>query len=396
MEVEAGAINGLFMGGRFNASALIFGKTLPPADVQNLGLSITGALAYLTFDPPSDIDVQVGGQLRVRHASAITGANWANSANLFSVAAPSSNFLAPLMTGTYLAKWVDSLGNESKNAALIVNTISSSLLNLNVVDTLDDGASWPGEQINTVLDATMGGIKLTSVAWIDSEIDGIDAWEAIDTLGGVIADGTYTLLESIDLGRVSTSRLSAAIDFMSFSATDLIDSWPPVDDKSDIDAGGDPVDMRLDSVDAWPDIDGVDLSAVNVFFEVSTSPDNVSWSPWQTFVAGENTFRSLRARLRLQSRITHINAVVRSASIVVDMPDRVEHGSDIAAPAGVLSVSYASGFMVMPAVAIAGQAMQSGDYFTITNKSLTGFDIVFKNAAGTPVALTFDWIAKGY
>lgn len=396
MEIEANAVNGLFMGPRFNASALIFGKTLPPANVQNFGLSITGGQAYLTFDPPTDIDVQVGGLLRVRHASAVNGAKWENSSRLLDVAAPSSHFMAPLMTGTYLAKWVDSPGNESKDAALVVNEISSGLLSMNVVDTLNDGASWPGSMSGVMNDPSMGGIKLTSVALIDELVDNVDDWMPIDTIGGIVDDGSYTLLDSIDLGQVATSRLSASLDFITFSATDLIDGWGMIDSKSDIDAGGDPLDNRLDGIDAWPDIDGVDLSAVNVFFEVSTSLDNVTWSAWHPFVAGENTFRAVRARIRLQSKITHINVVVRSASILVDMPDRTESGNDISAPAAVLSVVFSTRFMTMPALAIAGQGMATGDYFTITNKTLAGFDIVFKNAAGSPVARTFDWIAKGY
>jgi hypothetical protein len=396
LEIEANALNALFMGPRFNTSALLFGKTLPPSGVQNFGLAITGGQAYLTFDSPTDIDVQVGGLLRVRHASATTGATWANSAQLFDVAAPTSHFMAPLMTGTYLAKWVDSLGNESKNAALVVNTISSGLLSMNVVDSLNDGSTWPGSASAVVVDASLGGIKLESVALVDGLEEGIDDWSAIDTLGGIVAEGVYTLADTIDLGYVASSRLSAAIDFGTFSATDLVDSWGEVDTKDDIDAGGDPVDGRLDWIDAWLDIDGVDLASASAFFEVSTSLDNVTWSAWQPFVAGENAFRAIRARIVLQSRLTHINVVVRSASITVDMPDRSESGNDIAAPASVLSVAFAAPFMTMPALAIAGQALQTGDYFTISNKTMAGFDIVFKNAAGTPVARTFDWIAKGY
>jgi hypothetical protein len=40
--------------------------------------------------------------------------------------------------------------------------------------------------------------------------------------------------------------------------------------------------------------------------------------------------------------------------------------------------------------------MATGDYAQITAKTSAGFTIQFKNSAGTGVARTMDWIAKGY
>jgi len=40
--------------------------------------------------------------------------------------------------------------------------------------------------------------------------------------------------------------------------------------------------------------------------------------------------------------------------------------------------------------------MSTGDYYTINNKDNTGFNIRFFNASNSPVARTFDYLAKGY
>lgn len=396
LEIEATPVYYASAGPKYKTSTNIFGKTLPPSDVQNLGISITGGLAYLTFDAPTDLDVTIGGRIHLRHASATTGANWNNATELLTAPVPGNTQLVPLMAGTYLAKWVDSLGNESTNAALVVTTVTSELLSLNVVGTINDGPTWPGTIDDTVIDPTLGGVKLIGAATIDGQTDDIDLWAAIDTLGGMISSGTYTLNSSIDLGVVATSRLSSSMDLMTFSATNLIDAIPMIDDWPNVDEDGDPVDSRLDMIDDWLDVDGIDLSSAGAWFEISTSDDNVTWTPWQKLVAGDATFRSIRARMWLYTTLSYINVMVRSGSINVDMPDRVQDGNDVACPAATLSVTFPTRFQAMPSLAISGQAMATGDYFTISNKSLTGFDIIFKNAAGTPVARTFDWIAKGY
>jgi hypothetical protein len=40
--------------------------------------------------------------------------------------------------------------------------------------------------------------------------------------------------------------------------------------------------------------------------------------------------------------------------------------------------------------------MATGDNYTISNKSVTGFEIAFTNSGGSGVNRTFDYIAKGY
>jgi hypothetical protein len=40
--------------------------------------------------------------------------------------------------------------------------------------------------------------------------------------------------------------------------------------------------------------------------------------------------------------------------------------------------------------------MATGDYFLLTNKTTSGFDVAFKNSSGTGITRTFDYMAKGY
>jgi len=45
---------------------------------------------------------------------------------------------------------------------------------------------------------------------------------------------------------------------------------------------------------------------------------------------------------------------------------------------------------------VAGQGMATGDYFTITSKSKTGFTIRFFNSSNTGISRTFDFQAVGH
>ena len=395
IEIQAIAINGTQFSGQFNYIGQILGKSALPANVVNLGFETSGTSANLTFTPPTDLDVMIGGSLSVRYSASMTGATWNSAAPLLDAAMPANRVQVPLLVGTYLAKWLDSSGNYSKTEALVVNAVDSGLLMLNVVGTLNDGATWPGTFSGLIYDRSMGGIKLNSAGLVDGQ-GPIDTWAPLDSLGGLLDTGTYALSSTIDIGRIATSRLTPSVIWNAFVSTDLIDSRSLVDTWVDVDGIGDPVDNRLDDVDNWSDIDGSNLSSVHVTVEISTSTDGTTWAAWRRLVIGDYAFRYLKARIRIDSSLTYMNALITSASIQVDMPDRVESGNDLTAPASAYTVTYASPFQVVPALAVTGQGMQTGDYYTISSKTTSGFTITFKNAAGTAVSRTFDYIAKGY
>ena len=61
-----------------------------------------------------------------------------------------------------------------------------------------------------------------------------------------------------------------------------------------------------------------------------------------------------------------------------------------------LAITFANAFYATPSLGIAAQNMATGDYFTISSKSATGFSIAFLNSSASGVDRTFDYVAKGY
>ncbi len=78
------------------------------------------------------------------------------------------------------------------------------------------------------------------------------------------------------------------------------------------------------------------------------------------------------------------------------MDDMKSSGEDIASVAASKSVTYPFRYQVIPAISITAQNMATGDFYQISNKSVNGFDIIFKNSSGTAISRTFDHITRGF
>jgi predicted phage tail protein len=379
------AVNAI--GRRSAATAIvqeIYGKTAPPGNVENFALAAIAGAAHLTWNPAADLDVVVGGILRMRHAAAGQTAEWSNGIDIGpAIPGSASSVVLPLLAGTYMAKWVDSSGYESTAAALIT-TDAPGVLAGNAVATVTEHDAFAGVKTAMAVaefSSSPSGtaLMLDSALTIDEMTDPIDTWPYIGALGGVAESGIYEFDGTVDLGAVFTSRLTAAIEAYGFDASDLIDS--------------------RGSVDAWSSVDGGNITDATVQLQVRTTNDNPAgspaWSAWQPFVTGDWTARAFEFRL-LASRVeqTH-NVAVAALSVTVDMPDRLYSDNDIACASGGMTVTFPAAFYAVPAVGITAQGMATGDYYTIS-KTDADFDIQFFNAGGSGVARTFDYIARGY
>ena len=379
------AVNAL---GRRSAAASIaqeiYGKTIPPGAVENFSLAAIAGAAHLTWIPAADLDVLVGGTLRIRHVAAGQSAEWSNGIDIGpAIPGNAAGTVLPLLAGTYMAKWVDSSGFESVAASLIL-TDAPGVLAGNAVATVVEHDAFAGARSNMAVAAfspsTSGtALMLDSALTIGEMTTPISTWGYLGALGGVAAAGQYDFNGTVDLGAVFTSRLTAVIEAYGFDASDLIGSRGLV--------GG------------WSSVGGGNITDAVVTLQVRTTHDSPAgtptWSGWQPFVTGDWTARAFEFRiLASRTEITH-NVAVAALSVTVDMPDRIASDNDLACPAPGLTVTFAVPFYAVPAVGITAQGMATGDYYSIS-KTEADFDIQFFNAGGTGVARTFDYIARSY
>lgn len=264
-------------------SVIIYGKTLPPVSVPNFSVTKVGGVALAAWSLHPDLDVQVGGQIVVRHSQLLDNTFWEEGIILDAFPGSSINGLLPLITGTYLAKAVDSSGNWSDTTTSFV--VTEGMLNgFTTAATTIQSPAFSGNKLNIV--QTGGVIQLAAVTLIDDMTDPIDDWGFIDFIGGIVSSGQYDFESVMDLSSVATRRFEADIKGLSFDT-------------------GEYIDAKLELIDTWGPIDGDAINDCDATLYVSTTNDDPAgspvWTEWAPFFVADLTCRAARFKLELES-----------------------------------------------------------------------------------------------
>ncbi len=93
---------------------------------------------------------------------------------------------------------------------------------------------------------------------------------------------------------------------------------------------------------------------------------------------------------------------------VAEFERRTENSDEaVSSGTGAKAITFGNAFFVgtssllgantrLPSIGITAQNMQSGDYFTVSSVSGTGFTVNFFNSSDTGVSRNFNWSAVGY
>jgi len=377
--VRVKAVNALGVSSTYvTETRTIIGAIAPPADVQDFACNIVNQDAHLSWTPVPDLDL---AYYQIRYSTLTTGADWQNSVSLVQkIARPATSVTVPARNGSYLIKAVDKLGNFSSNAT-VVSTNVVGIGNFNAVVTQSEHPNFNGT-VNQliVVDNTL---KLDSSELFDSATGNFDDTDRLFDSGvasyDLYSSGTYEFANVIDLGAVYTSRVTASITQTSDNLDDTFDSRTGLFD------------------DSASNFDGDTPANCDAHLEIALSDDNITYTSFKNFVIGDYTARYLKFRVYMSSTDLASTPVVSELSITVDMPDRIFSGNDIVSGTGTKSITFTTPFYSSNyAVGITAQGMSTGDYFLVTNKSITGFNVAFKDSSNTGVSKTFDYLAKGY
>ena len=380
-DVRVKAVNTLGVSSTYvSAQRTIVGAIAPPSDVTGLSCNIIGQEAHLGWEQISDLDLAF---YNLRFSEKTDGtADWQNSVALVEkISRPATSISVPARKGTYMIKAVDKLGNFSSNATAIISNVTSAL-NFNAVTTQSEHPSFSGTLTNTVI--TDDAIELDSSELFDSASGNFDDETTRFFDSGVAnadfqSTGNYEFANVIDIGAKHTARITASLTQTSDNPDDLFDNRSGNFD------------------DASSNFDGDTPANCNAHIEIATSDDNSTYTDFRTFVIGEYTARFFKFRVVLISRDNASTPVVSEVTVTIDMVDRIFSGNDIVSGTGTKSITFTNPFKSGNyAVGITGQGMATGDYFTVSNKTINGFDVAFFNSSNSGVSKTFDFIAKGF
>ena len=366
-----------------SASHTVVGLSDPPPDVENFACNIVGLDAFLSW---TAVDVLDLAYYELRYQNTTSNAAWSNSIPIVKkVSRPATSVVVPAKTGAYLIKARDKLNLPSVNATIVYVAVDT-IGNFNFVTSSTQNPNFNGVKDNVLVSTNYSATNALSLAdtqLFDSGVGNFDIYttrnfDSGTTSGNLASEGFYNFDNVIDVGSRVKTTISAGITQESINIDDLFDT---ISGNFDLRAG-------LFDGDAEVNCEAV--------LQIAISTDNVSFTAFQDFVVGDYLARYYKFRLKLASFDGSATPVVTQLSVTLDMEDRIESGNNIVSGTGTKSVTYTQAYLTVPSLGFAVQNMGSGDTYTITNKTNTGFDVAFINSGGTGVSRTFDFIAKGF
>ena len=398
LQIKVQSINSL--GGVSNPATAIFnlvGKTAVPGNVQNLTIeTISANSARLRWDPTVDLDVKVRGRVHIRHTNLTDGTGtWSNSVDLIPAkAGVSTEAIVPLVEGEILVKFEDDGGRQSATEASVIVDFPDALGNLLVQSRREDADSPPyqGTKTDVFYSDEFDALVLDGDILFDSIAD-LDLLSSMDYPGAVQTLGTYEFANTVDLGAVFSLDLSRFFVTAGFFPNDLVDS-------------------RTAEVDDWADWDGGIIDQVNAKLYLRRTPDNPAssptWSSWQEFVNGTFLGRGFQFKAELSSSNPAQNILIDQLGYEATFQRRTEQSVvALASGAATYAVTFTKPFFTgtallggvntsLPSIGITAQNLSQGDFFNVTNVTSSGFDVIFRNSAGTAVSRNFLWSAVGF
>ena len=367
------------------------GKTAPPANVANLSIEpITNKLVRLKWNKSTDPDVLHGGRVYVRHSNLTDGSGtFQNSVDLITaLAGNTTDAIVPSLEGEYILKFQDDQGNFSVGETSVIMDLPD-LIDTQVIlqDREDlDSPAFQGTKTNTTFNNSTSALQLTNPA--------------------TNATGEYNFKDILDLGGVFSLDLKRVIRSIGFVIGNDIESLIPG-----------PPGILWDQYAALDgNFDGPAADEVNCQVQVALSQTaSGSFGNFNNFANGTFKARRFKFKLLLESTNSAQNMNVQQAGYTAEFQSRTEQnyqtgGGTSSAPqqsgTSAKTVTFGTPFFVgtsslgganafLPTVGITIQNAVSGDFFTVTNVSGTGFTVNIKNGSSF-VDRSFTFQAVGY
>ena len=386
----------------------VLGVGAPPADVTGVSLvPINESTAIIQWDLATDLDVIVGGEVLIRHdPRQLPTAEWATSNAIVQAAAGSqTQKQVPLLEGTYFIAFRDQSGVRSVTPVAIPAVLPTPQPRLLVKTWAEDpGFTGEGDNLNLNLPPALmlledGNALLLEdgEAFLEESLNG---YSALFLNPAIAFTGNYIYDEELDLTQVYDINIRRRVVSGAVTFGTLFDDVPGL-------------------FDAQPgDFDGDDLDQVNAVTYVRTTNDALSdnmlledgddllleddtflfmeptWGDWNEYANAIVRGRGIQLKVEGATRTAQVGLVISELGATAELQQRTETASDTGN--STYNVTYADAFYAAPDVTISPSNMATGDFFTLTAVTRTGFTVAFKNSASAAVTRSFTYTAVGY
>jgi len=390
--VRVKAINSFGVSSSFISSTrTIVGATDTPSDVSDFNISMVGSNQMsLNWTAVTDLDIEF---YEIRYSIGSGTTAWFNTSPLVQVPRRKSNSVvvnALKPPFNLYIKAVDKLGNESAEPAIITSSVVA-LQAFEDISSIQEETAFSGTFTNTFKGEDKNNnpaVTLDTITLFDARSGNFDDADSsgffFDTGGlanNITSSGNYVFANSFSLDAIYDATFQVELTMESDDPYDLFDSG----------RGASLFD------DAPAPFDGNAPTNNNAIIQIGADDTALSNISTFTTVAQQGTFkgRFFKFRTVLSSANNNARPLVTGLKARLVLEKRTETGDDISSGTGTKSVTFTNGFFQIPNITVTGQDLASGDFFVISNKSKTGFDIVFKNSSNSIINKTFDFQARG-
>lgn len=376
-----------------------------PSSPTNVSISpIDEFTGLLSWDRSTDIQVVVGGKVLIYHQPVLTGASWDASTEIIrDVSGSQASAIVPLLEGTYLVKFSTNANVRSNSFGTATIKLSEPDPVLTVSTITEDTSNFPGNESGLIYDAIKDGLVLKLGDLFDSfALDGeFDDLPNIDYVGGVNSYGEYYFSSVVDLGAVCDVQLIRRLAVEPYNVATLfdnnageIDTWGDFDciDVTDANAT-----LYVRSTDLDPSSADIDSFTTNIDSWTDFDYGFATWGEWRICTNNFLRGRGFQFKAVVTSAQESQNIVVKELGVTAKLRQRIERSSaDITSGASTYTVNFVNNFHAAPAIMITPVQTYTGDYYTITSVTSSGFQVSFFDSAASAVSRVFNYTAVGY
>jgi len=359
-------------------SIILKGDLVLPLPPAKLSMNTQVDTLLITWDPP--LGVPDLGAFLVKYSPTFDTNISFNEFSFFidKVPALATSVKVSFRPGQYAVRSMDTSGNVSAESIRAIASSPDVILTKNISSYSPESLGWPDTKKDVVV--------------ISNEI------QLLQTAPNATVNiGYYYFNNLLDLGEIYTARVSSFLQGYGLELGVYLThaSWDPMSNRAAMnDVAEDEakyyLEVRLTNqtffISFW-----ADMASINPIAQGA-----VQWSPWQKIFVGDVTTRLIEFRIVLERNSTRLNItpVVKSGKVDVEIPFTQRTFTDEIVP-GTRNFVFNPQFWEVPSLSIIAQDLQTGDYYTVTNKDGIGFDLNFFDLNGIPVTRTADIQALG-
>jgi len=248
------------------------------------------------------------------------------------------------------------------------DNLARKILTLDTITNFDDTV---GDFDDAEGDFDLGGTDATSNPnYYTANIQSVGYYDYANTLTlDAIYDATFTIVN----GMTTENEYDLFDSGRNAGPTgDFDDANGPFDGSWEVQAGSEVYIGASDS----------SLGAITTYQKIAQ----------QTTIKG----RYFKFRCKLTNDDNKTRPKVHTLSFTLALEKRSESDQDVVSTTSAKVITYTNAFYNTPSVGISAQGLATGDYYSITSKTKTGFTIQFFSSGASGISRTFDWTAYGY